>query len=414
MYKQRRQFIGCAAALAAAGAVPALAFGGEAAQGLAASSARKASRPQLGTSAAIDPQGRLWVAHAEAADQAGPGPVLSNIVLAWSGDDGNSWTRVGPVLAEPEPVEANGEGRPKLAFGTEGQVYLSFTRPLGKPHTGYIRFARSLDGGKAFSEPVTVQRDLNVSGHRFDSIVVDRRGRIFIAWIDKRDLDAARAAGKRYRGAALYYAVSSDHGASFGPDVRIADHCCECCRIALELTADGEVVAMWRHIFAPNIRDHAMAVLPPAGRPGPLTRVSFDNWRIDACPHHGPSLAFDAQGRRHQVWFSGGDDNGGLFYSVTPAGGRAGKASRLGGVRAEHGEVLAAGQTIAVVWKEFDGNNTKVVARLSGKPGAPWQQRVVASSNGTSDHPHLVRHGQAIWLVWRTEDDGIVVSKLEK
>lgn len=411
MYKQRRQLIGYAAALAAASVLPALAHGGGSGP---SGGQRKASRPQLGTSAAIDAQGRLWVAQTEAAPQVGAGPALSNIVLAWSADEGKSWTRAGPVLAVPEPVEANGEGRPKLAFGSSGQMYLTFTRPLDKPHTGYIRFARSVDGGRVFSDPITVQRDLNMSGHRFDSIVTDRRGRIFIAWIDKRDGDLARAANKPYRGAALYYAVSSDDGASFGPDVRIADHCCECCRIALDVTPGGEVVAMWRHIFKPNIRDHAMAVLPPAGRPGPITRVSFDNWRIDACPHHGPSVAFDAEGRRHQVWFSGGDDNGGLFYSMTRPDGRAGKAVRLGGGRAEHGEVLSAGQTIAVVWKEFDGQETKVMARLSTQAEPVWQERVAASSSGTSDHPHLVRQGQAIWLVWRTEDDGIVVRKLEK
>lgn len=410
MDKQRRQLIGCSAALAASAALPAWASGGShGSEGAAAP--RKPARPQLGTSAAIDSQGRLWMAHAEPVEQADGGPALSNIVLAWSADGGQIWTRVGPVLAAPEPVEANGEGRPKLAFGPRGQLYLSFTRPLDKPHTGHIRFARSSDGGLSFSAPVTVQRDLAVTGHRFDSLVVDPRGRIFIAWIDKRDLDAARAARKPYRGAAVYYAVSTDDGASFGPDTRVADHCCECCRIALTVTPAGEVLAMWRHIFEPNIRDHAMAVLGPL-RAGPLTRVSFDDWRIDACPHHGPSLAVDARGSRHQVWFSGGDD-GGLFYAQAGAGARPGKAVRLGGARAEHGEAAVAGERIALAWKEFDGEATRVIARVARKAGAPWQERVLATSRGASDHPHLVSRGGAIWLLWRTEDEGVIVRKLE-
>jgi hypothetical protein len=401
MDNRRRQLIGGTAALTVAASVPAWAHDSAA--------HAPAARPQLGTGAAIDGQGRLWVARVEAAAQGG----LANIMLSWSADQGKSWTQAGPALAAPEAVEANGEGRPKLAFGPRGQIYLTFTGPLSKSHTGYIRFARSLDGGQSFSAPVTVQRDLAVTTHRFDSIMLDRRGRIFIAWIDKRDGDAAREAKRPYRGAALYYAVSSDDGASFGPDVRVADHCCECCRIALALTPDGSVAAMWRHIFAPNVRDHAMAVLTPNGRPGGVTRVSFDDWRIDACPHHGPSFAFDAKGRRHQVWFSGGAEQGGLFYLVAGADGRAGKATRLGGARAEHGEVLAAGDTIALVWKEFDGEATRIMARWSIKGGAAWQERALASSRGASDHPHLVSHGSALWLVWRTVDEGVVVSKVE-
>ena len=165
------------------------------------------------------------------------------------------------------------------------------------------------------------------------------------------------------------------------------------------------------HIFEPNVRDHAIATLAPNGKPGAITRASFDDWRIDACPHHGPALAFDAKGRRHQVWFSGGDDNGGLFYSVTAPGGRSAKALRLGGVRAEHGDVLAAGNSIAVVWKEFDGQATTVRARWSAQGGA-WQERTLATTAGASDHPHLVGDGGAIWLVWRTEAEGIVTRKV--
>ena len=46
-------------------------------------------------------------------------------------------------------------------------------------------------------------------------------------------------------------------------------------------------------------------------------------------------------------------------------------------------------------------------AALGGSlPGA-------AASRGSSDHPHLVGHGGAIWLVWRTEKDGILVRQVE-
>lgn len=378
-----------------------------------AGAGRKGGSHPLASSAAFDTQGRLWVATVENAATAGNGPAPSHIVLRWTADEGRSWSAPLYALRTPEPVEANGEGRPKLAFGAAGQMYLTFTRPLGQPHTGDIRFVRSTDCGTSFSGPVTIQRDRAVTGHRFDSLIVDRDGRIFIAWIDKRDLNAARAAGRPYRGAAVYYAVSTDHGASFGADVRLADHCCECCRIALSLNASGEVVAMWRHVFEPNARDHAMAVLRPSGAAGPVTRVTFEDWRIDACPHHGPSHAFDAAGRRHQVWFNAANDDGGVFYTSASATGVLGKPVRLGGAQAQHAEVAVAGRMIAVVWKEFDGLATQVLARVSPDGGATWNERALASSTGNSDHPHLVQQANGIWLVWHTEKESLVVRRVE-
>jgi hypothetical protein len=381
-----------------------------------------AGQYRLASSAAFDGQGRLWVARVENTGPTGAGstgsgasntaPASAQIVLSWTRDDGRTWSNPIAVLRTPEPVEANGEGRPKLAFGPGGQFYLSYTRPSTKPHTGDIRFVRSIDGGATFSEPVTLQSDTAQTGHRFDSIIVDHNGRIFVAWIDKRDLDAARRAGRPYRGAAIYYTVSRDEGRSFAPDAKVADHCCECCRIALALTPGGEVVAMWRHIFEPNVRDHAMATLPLSGPPGAVTRVSFDQWKIDACPHHGPSVALDHAGRRHQVWFSAGSDDSAVFYASTDVQGVLGKPVPLGAVQAEHGELAVAGSRIVIVWKEFDGKLARVVARHSSDGGATWQHQLLATSAGSSDHPHLVRRGTELCLVWNTEQAAVIIRRI--
>jgi hypothetical protein len=164
---------------------------------------------------------------------------------------------------------------------------------------------------------------------------------------------------------------------------------------------------MWRHVFEPNVRDHATAVMPPTGAPGPIERATTDGWQIDACPHHGPGLAFDASGRRHQVWFTGGDD-GGVFYR-----GAGAPPVRLGGAQAEHAEVAAVGTQVVVAWKEFDGEATRVLSRGSRDGGLTWTDRQLARTQGGSDHPHLVQRGGVFWLVWRTADDGVVVRRLE-
>src|SRR5690606_23570859 len=138
---------------------------------------------------------------------------------------------------------ADGENRPKIAFGPRDEIYVSWTSPSSEKFTGDIRFTRSLDGGKSWSAPAVVHRDRQLITHRFESMLVDGAGRIWVAWIDKRDLGKAEAAGQEYAGAAIYYAYSDDRGATWRGDYKLADHSCECCRIALALDAKGRAVA---------------------------------------------------------------------------------------------------------------------------------------------------------------------------
>jgi hypothetical protein len=94
-----------------------------------------------------------------------------------------------------------------------------------------------------------VHHDREEITHRFDAMAVDGHGRIVIAWIDKRDLIAAEASDKRYLGGAVYYSWSNDGGASFVPERKLVDEICECCRIALSLTPQGDVVVRTKQVW---------------------------------------------------------------------------------------------------------------------------------------------------------------------
>jgi hypothetical protein len=87
---------------------------------------------------------------------------------------------------------------------------VTFTKPLSKPYTGEIRFARSTDGGHTFSPPRRVHADPQEITHRFDAMTVTRDGRLLVAWIDKRDLPRA-ARLPTTRGGSLLR-VSDDRG----------------------------------------------------------------------------------------------------------------------------------------------------------------------------------------------------------
>ncbi|WP_116359650.1 sialidase family protein [Cupriavidus taiwanensis] len=362
----------------------------------------KAKTSELGTGAAFDRDGKLWIAYKD-------GP---HVAVRSSRDYGRSFSEARHVNATPEPVAADHESRPKVATGRDGEIYITWTQPLPKPWTGFIRFARSTDGGQTFAEPLTVHANRDQIAHRFDALAVDPAGRVFVSWIDKRDVAAAEARRQPYAGAAIYYAVSADHGKTFRGDYKIADQSCECCRIALTPTPDGKMLALWRHVFPPDARDHALALLGADGKATPMQRATFDDWRIDACPHHGPGASVAPDGTVHMVWFSVRAGK----PTVSVGRWRDGKlqAQRpLDDARAQHADIVALNDNdIAVVWKSFDGQQTRLSAMLSKDGGKTWQTRKLAGTGRDSDQPHLLQHAGRAYVLWRTEAEGFQVFAL--
>jgi len=358
-------------------------------------------RSELGSSAAFDAQGALW----SVAKQG------EHVIIRRSADLGRTWSAPRFVNAAVEPIGADGDARPKLAFGTAGEVYVTWTQPLTKPYTGLIRFARSVDGGKTFSAPVTVHADRQEITHRFDALAVNSKGQIFVAWVDKRDGEIAKEKREAYAGAAVYFTVSDDKGATFKGDFKLADHTCECCRIALLPTDDGSVVTLWRHVFAPNVRDHALARIHADGSVDGFRRATFDNWAVDACPHHGPSLAADAKGQLHAVWFDLGPEHPGAVYGRLRDGGIDGMR-KVGGEGAEHPDLAIIGDRVAVVWKEFDGQKSQLRAMLSADDGTTWREMTIGSTAGASDQPRVLAHKGRFYVFWNTRQQPFSVTPL--
>ncbi len=384
-----------------------------AADGHAAHTASKKPRLELGTSVAFSPDGSLLAVRKEG----------DHLQLWRSIDDGASWLPPVLINAQPEQISAGGDNRPKLAVGADGSVYVAWTKPLAKPYTGEIRFARSADG-KTFSPPVTVHQDRSEITHAFESMLVASDGSVVLAWIDKRDMVAAKANKAEYRGAAVYSAISTDGGRTFQPERKIADHACECCRIAATIDKDGAPLFMWRHVFAPNERDHAIVRLKADGAPETVLRATFDRWKIDGCPHHGPSLAVDGAGVRHAVWFNHKDGDGHVFYGRLEAGNTIGATAgprdgiavagqrKVGGVRAEHADLAVTGRRVVLVWKEFDGERARLLADISEDGGLSFRQVELASSAGASDQPRALSRGDVFYVFWRSEHEGMRVFRL--
>ena len=371
--------------------------------GTQASTHKRHPRPQLATGAAIAPDGRLWVVGLNADAQLFVQSTPLGGTLQWSP------ARI--LDTGKDPIAADGESRPKIVFGPNGWAVISYTMPLAKPYTGFIRMLRSSDGGQTFSAPFTVHQDRQEITHRFDSVAFDAQGVLHTLWVDKRD-QPPKGSTQKYAGAAIYRNESKDGGMTFGPDTKLADHSCECCRIGLARNPQGQLQATWRHVFEGGIRDHAFAsVSAPANR---ITRSTHDEWQINACPHHGPGLALNAGGNPtgyHTVWFGirkvNGQDQAAVRYARLNTQGEplTETVGVLPDPRAEHADVLADGQNVAVVWRSSEGAVTSLKAWLSTDGGQNFTLKTLGQTTGYNDHPRLAQSGSRMVVVWRNTQE---------
>jgi hypothetical protein len=358
--------------------------------------------PQAATAstptAAFDAAGTLWLVWVD-------GP---HVYAGASHDLGRSFATEARVNPEPEKIDANGEARPKIAIGSKGEIFVSYTRKLDKPYTGDVRFSRSTDGGRTFSAPVTVNDDGLVTGHRFDTLAVSPAGEVHLFWIDKRDLERAAAQKQKYEGGALYQAVSTDGGQTFSVNRKLKDNVCECCRLAVAW--DGDVpVLFWRDLMPGGVRDHSIARIE--AKEVATERATDDGWEILGCPHHGPAFAIGADGTRHLAWFTGEGKRGkGTFYRRSADGGRLlGEPVRVAsGPGSGRPQVIAAGRNVWLTWKETSDDETAIVyAVRSTDAGATWSKpQEVSRRRGASDHPLLVARGEAAYLSWFGHEEG--------
>jgi hypothetical protein len=346
---------------------------------------------------AFAPDGTLWVVR----------PAVDRIVVLRSTDLGKTFAA--PVTVTPDPMNLDWgpDARARIAVDPKGGLIVTFGIFQDMNFNGRAFFSRSTDGGASFAKPRPLTSD--TTSQRFEVAGVDPAGRVFAAWLDKRNVAKARAAGRAYPGAALAYAWE-DGEAGFGNTSIALDDTCECCRLGLAFAGAGRPAVVFRNIFPGSVRDHGVITFRDPTTPGPVRRVSVDNWKIEACPHHGPSIAIAPDGSYHVAWFTDGAVRKGLFYARADSADAPYSQPRALSKpdrQPARPYLLANGQALHLVWKEFDGARVVVRWQVSQDGGRSWSDaRTVAETADASDHPLLVADKQRTYLSWLTRLEG--------
>jgi hypothetical protein len=333
------------------------------------------------------------------------------VFVANSKDRGRTFSA--PVLVTPEPMalDTGPDARPKIVVDRKNRIVVAFA-VRDKKFNGRVFVSTSADKGETFSTPDPITQ--NEESQRFETLALDSDGRVFAAWIDKRNRVPAREKGQEkeedYKGAALAFAWSNDHGVHFSEAKIAQDHTCECCRIGVGFAGAGKPVVVFRNLFEGGVRDHAITTFTDPTTPGPVHRVSVDDWAIDACPHHGPALAIEKDHTYHVAWFTKGRVRQGLYYARSADGGASfSEPLAIGKPDSAPGRpnLLAVGGKVYLAWKEFDGAETTILVMMSNDSGRHWSSpHPVASTSEDSDHPILVADNERAFLSWQTRKSG--------
>ncbi len=317
-----------------------------------------------------------------------------------AGQSAATMVQVNQAGSGPEAVHQS----PGFAMGSDGAQFVTWSAANKTPGALFasdLKLTRSTDG-HIFQAPTQVNDDGLAISHTFEDLSVGKGGEIYVAWLDGRNKDRS--------GASALFACSRDNGATVDKNVVIDGMACPCCRPMLAQAPDGALWVAWRKTFEGNVRDIVIARSTDQGRSfSPSTVVSRDGWVFDACPHRGPSIAFDGPGRLYIGWYTEGKDEQPRLFIATSddQGATFSTAVALHSAATSLPDNLQMavhpdGQVVAV-WEEVTGVRKRVVMRVSMDRGQTFGPVLTLSSGSKAEHPAVAIHDSGRVAIGWTE-----------
>ena len=372
----------------------------------------------LGELEPLDPplgEGSLW-------------PQLSThgdkVVLSWQERDaGNAWSVKTAILDEAgwAPAQTVARSTEERGFFVNWADFASvdILRAnlliahwlLRGPNGGYdygVRVARSMDGGRTWTEPWTPHTDETPTEHGFVSKFPLDDGGLGLVWLDSRN-SVDRDGVKGVPGAMALRYRSLDRDGVPGSELLIDERVCDCCQTDAAVSTSGPVV-VYRDRSREEVRDIYVTRLVD-GQWTEGIPVHRDGWVIPACPVNGPAVAA-RENELAVAWFTGAGDepktqvafssDGGVHFGepIRVDDGRA--LGRIDVLWLDNGSAL-------VMWLERRPRGGEVLVRQVWPDGRMGGEAVVTTTSAGRDSgfPRMIQDGMGR-LVFAWTETGAV------
>ena len=300
---------------------------------------------------------------------------------------------------------------PSVVRLTSGELAAHWLQKSGPGTYAYdVRLAYSKDDGKTWSSSFTPHSDRTRTEHGFVTLFQMPGSGLGLTWLDGRSMNA----GGSHETHGSAGGAMSVRFATFGRDwkqtseVPIDLRVCECCPTSAAVTAEGPIVA-YRNRTEDEVRDIFVSRLGRGEWSVPVA-VHPDAWKIAACPVNGPMLA--ARGRDVAIaWFTAQGDKPSAFVAFSKDAGRTfGSPIRLdeaGSLGRVDVELMSDGSALAS-WIEFADERAQFRVRRVGPSGTKSPSMTVSDLVGTraSGYPRMATHGDEVIFAWTESDNG--------
>lgn len=233
--------------------------------------------------------------------------------------------RVNDVAGE---VKDGGENGPILLKNSDGNHFYAVWNASDARHplANRLRFAEWSNSARQWSKAITINDDVTPSTHTFQGAGIAPDGTVHVAWLDRRELPVGGPADypgggvhtghKLLEDTAVLYTARWKRGKTFEKNVRVTGDICPCCRATVGF-AKGKILLAWRSVDRNNVRDIAVSTSADGGLTWTSPKVAVhDDWKINACPHVGPSLATVGD-TVYLAWMTRGQRGSGVFAATS-------------------------------------------------------------------------------------------------
>jgi hypothetical protein len=332
--------------------------------------------------------------------------------LRFASFDGKTWDAPREI-ARGDDWFVNWADTPHVVATEDGALWAHWLRQSARAAYAYdVVLSRSVDGGKAWSLPVTVNEDGTPTEHGFVSLWPQSRGSLGIAWLDGRETAGeAHGSHEEHGGGAMTLRVANfDADLRKSAEIELDPRTCDCCQTDAAMTSRGPLL-VYRDRDGDEIRDIVATRLDRGAWTLPR-KVHDDRWKMPACPVNGPAVAasgmqawvawYTAAGDRPQVRVARSQDGGDSFSVPVEVDSGMHVQGRVG--------VAVDGASVWVNWtREEAAGQSLWLARYNADLSRELQRIEVAKLQArgrATGFPQMVARGDVVHLVWTDAVEG--------